>query len=114
MASKLSGTTLPPRSDFTNIVEIEPLPAANATQSASVDRTQIATVAVAFCYTTFVIYFAAHIQAASIARCVDFELGVLRICDLWLRTRQNLLLSLLTWAAGGPSASSCSSFSKSK
>ena len=94
----------------TIVVEIEPLPAANAIPSVSVDRTQVATVAVAIWYTTFVANFAAHIHAAFIARFLDLALGVLRIYDLWLTTRQNLLLSFLTWASGGasggPSASS--------
>ena len=90
----------------TIVVEIEPLPAANAVPSVSVDRTQVAAVAVAICYTTFVVNFAAHVHAAFIARFVDLALGVLRIYDLWLTTRQNLLLGFLTWASGGPSSSS--------
>ena len=48
----------------------------------------------------------AHVHAAFIARFVDLALGVLRIYDLWLTTRQNLLLGFLTWASGGPSSSS--------
>ena len=90
----------------TIVVEIEPLPAANAISSVSVGRTHVAAVAVAIWYTTFVLNFAAHVHAAFITRFVDLALSVLRIYDLWLTTRQNLLLSFLTWASGGPSSSS--------